>query len=82
MLQSVSFEFILKLYFRFQADLNRDSPTQCAYFSLKDFFLREQFEHRVSSLLGRYSSTCAIPPALFCFSYFSNRVLNCLFSLA
>jgi hypothetical protein len=31
------------------------------------------FELRVLFLLGRHSTTCTMPPALFCFDYFSGR---------
>jgi hypothetical protein len=34
------------------------------------------FELRVSHLLGRYCTTWVMLPALFCFSYFSDRVLH------
>jgi hypothetical protein len=41
-----------------------------------------EFELLPSGLSGRHSTTQAKPPALFCFSYFSHRVLSFCTGLA
>jgi hypothetical protein len=53
-------------------------PSFQSSFFLSFFFFFEVlgFELRVSHLLGRHGTTWAMPPALFCFSYFLGRVLH------
>jgi hypothetical protein len=42
---------------------------------IRFFWAVLEFELRASFLLGGHCTTSAIPPALLCFSYFTDRIL-------